>query len=59
MSQLLEELTDLHDRYVELVNLAVADDDLDRAERLAACYDTEAIQLVAAHETGDRELHLV
>ncbi len=50
MSRLIDDLNALHDRYVEAVNHAVAADDLDRADRLAAEYDEEAIAMVAAHE---------
>jgi hypothetical protein len=50
MSRLIDDLNTLHDGYVEAVNLAVADDDLGRADRLAAEYDEEAILLVATHE---------
>ena len=50
MSRLIDDLNTLHDRYVEAVNIAVADDDLDRAHRLAAEYDDEAITMVAVHE---------
>jgi hypothetical protein len=47
---LVEELNDLHASYVEAVNFAVAEDDLGRAEELAADYDNEAIQLIAVRE---------
>ena len=50
MSRLIDDLNALHDGYVEAVNLAVAADDLDRADRLAAEYDEEAIQMIAVHE---------
>jgi hypothetical protein len=50
MTRLIDDLNVLHDRYVEAVNLAVAEDDLDRAEALAAQYDDEAILMVAVHE---------
>jgi hypothetical protein len=50
MSRLIDDLTVLHDRYVEAVNSAVADNDLDRAETLAAQYDEEAVLMVALHE---------
>jgi hypothetical protein len=39
-------ITRLHDHYVEAVNLAVADDDLVRAERLAAEFDLEVLEVV-------------
>jgi len=50
MSRLIDDLNALHDGYVEAINLAVADDDLVRAERLAAEYDEEAILMIAVHE---------
>ena len=50
MSRLIDDLTVLHDRYVEAVNSAVADNDLGRANTLAAQYDEEAILMVALHE---------
>jgi hypothetical protein len=50
MSRLIDDLNVLHDRYVEAVNSAIADNDLDRADTLAAQYDDEAILMVALHE---------
>jgi hypothetical protein len=50
MSRLIDELNTLHDHYVEAINIAVHDDDLDRADRLAAEYDDEAITMIAVHE---------
>ena len=50
MSRLIDDLNALHDGFVEAVNLAVADDDLDRADRLATAYDEEAIVMIAVHE---------
>ena len=50
MSRLVEEIDAIHDRYREAVNLAVADDDLVRAEKMALAYDTEVTQLIAARE---------
>jgi hypothetical protein len=50
MTRLIDELNALHDGYVEAINLAVADDDLDRADRLAGEYDEEAITMIAVHE---------
>ncbi len=47
---LKEELTDLHDSYVEAVNIAVSHDDLDDVRRLAAEYDDAAISLIAERE---------
>ncbi|WP_151084666.1 hypothetical protein [Nocardioides cynanchi] len=50
MSRLIDELNTLHDGFVEAINIAVADDDFDRADRLAAEYDDEAIRLIAERE---------
>jgi hypothetical protein len=48
--RLIDELNDLHASYVHAINVAVADDDLTRAERLAEEYDHDAIQLIAERE---------
>jgi hypothetical protein len=53
MSGLTEELHDLHDGYVEAVNIAVAENDLKRADRLAAAYDDEAMRLMGEWEGID------
>ena len=58
MSRLIDDLDALHDRYVESVNIAVGDDDLDRAHRLATEYDEEAILMIALHEGSTDMLHL-
>ncbi len=50
MPRLIDDLNALHDRYVESVNSAVGENDLDRADRLAAEYDEEAILMIALHE---------
>jgi hypothetical protein len=50
MSRLIDDLDKLHDGFVQAINLAVADDDLGRADRLAAEYDEEAIAMIAAAE---------
>ncbi len=50
MSRLTDDLNALHDHYVESVNMAVGDNDLDRADRLASEYDEEAILMIAIHE---------
>lgn len=50
MARLIDHLNALHDGYVAAVNTAVADDDLDRAHRLAAEYDADAIRMIAEHE---------
>jgi hypothetical protein len=50
MTRLIDDLNTLHDRYVGAVNAAIAADDPDRADRLAAEYDAEAIQLIAERE---------
>jgi hypothetical protein len=41
-----ETLQQLHDHYVQAVNLAVADDDMEQVERLAAEFDIEALDVV-------------
>jgi hypothetical protein len=50
MSRLIDDLDKLHDGFVQAINIAVADDDLDRADRLASEYDEEAIAMIAAAE---------
>lgn len=50
MSRLIDDLNTLHDGFVEAINLAVADNDLARADRLAGEYDEEAIQMIAVRE---------
>ena len=50
MARLIDDLNTLHDRYVAAVNNAVAADDLERAHRLAAEYDQEAIEMIAERE---------
>jgi hypothetical protein len=50
MTRLIDDLNTLHDGFVEAINIAVGDDDLDRADRLAAEYDEEAIVMIAVHE---------
>jgi len=50
MSGLTADLSALHDRYVESVNLAVAADDLDLVESLGAEYDDEAIRMITDAE---------
>jgi hypothetical protein len=50
MTRLIDDLNVLHDGYVEAVNVAIGDDDLVRADRLAAEYDDEAIWMIAVHE---------
>ncbi|RLV49485.1 hypothetical protein D9V37_05970 [Nocardioides mangrovicus] len=47
---LVKELDRLHAGYVAAVNAAVADDDLARADQLAADYDVAAVRLMAEHE---------
>lgn len=48
--RLIDELDALHDSYVAAVNAAVGRDDLATAERLAAEYDDDAVQLLAERE---------
>jgi hypothetical protein len=50
MTRLVHEIDALHARYVEAINVAVAADDLPRADQLAAEYDAEAIALIAERE---------
>ena len=50
MARLIDDLNALHDGYVEAINVAIGDDDDDRAHRLAAEYDEEAIRMIAVHE---------
>jgi hypothetical protein len=50
MSRLIDDLNALHDGFVAAINQAVANNDLDGADRLAAEYDDEAIQLIAERE---------
>jgi len=50
MSRLIDDLNTLHDGFVEAINIAVADDDLDRADRMAAESDEEAIEMIAIRE---------
>jgi hypothetical protein len=50
MSRLTDDLNTLHDGFVEAINVAVAEDDLVRADRLAADYEKEAIMMIAVHE---------
>ena len=48
MTPLTDQLRELHDHYVEAVNLAVAEDDLTRVDQLTAEYDVEAVALMRA-----------
>jgi hypothetical protein len=56
---LVQELNDMHGEYVVAVNQAVADNDLNRVERLAADYDRDATFLVAEREGKTHLLPLV
>lgn len=56
MARLIDDLNVLHDGFVGAVNSAVAADDLDLADRLAAEYDEEAIMMIAVHEGRTHEL---
>ena len=47
-----DDLNALHDAYVAAVNRAVASDDPERADRLAAEYGDEAAQLVTGRSEG-------
>ena len=46
-----DELSALHDHYVEAVNMAVAEDDLVRVTWLSAEYEREALALMRAEMT--------
>ena len=46
MSTTSEAIAQLHDRYVEAVNIAVANDDMTRVERLAAEFDVQVLEVV-------------
>lgn len=48
--RLIDELNELHDRYLREIDLAVAGDDFAKAERLAQAYEDDAIQLMAERE---------
>ena len=50
MSRLIDDLNVLHASYVDAVNAAVAENDLARAEELAADYDRDAVRLIAERE---------
>jgi hypothetical protein len=58
MTRLIDDLDALHARFVESVNLAIEEDDLARADRLAAEYDDEAISMIARHEGRTDQLSL-
>ena len=46
MSSITDTLTNLHDHYIEAVNMAVADGDDARVARLAAEFDVKALEVV-------------
>ena len=50
MSRLIDDLNTLHASYVDAINAAVTENDLARAEELAAAYDTDAIAMIAERE---------
>jgi hypothetical protein len=50
MTRLVDEIDAVHARYVDAVNVAVAADDLNRAEDLATAYDAEVTALIATRE---------
>lgn len=58
-TRLIDELSTLHDDYVERINLAIAHGDLDRAQSLAVEFDHEALMLVATHEDRLEELETI
>ena len=43
------EIDALHDSYVEAVNVAIADDDLARAEELASRFDEDTLDVFVRH----------
>ncbi|MGZ4783958.1 MAG: hypothetical protein ACXVYL_18915 [Oryzihumus sp.] len=47
---LYQDVDALHDSFIAAINLALAENDLERAEELARAYDREAIQLLAERE---------
>ena len=56
MSRLIDDLNTLHASYVDAINAAVTENDLARAEELAAAYDTDAIAMIAEREGRTDEL---
>jgi len=50
MSRLIDDLNTLHASYVDAINAAVTENDLARAEELAAAYDNDAIVMIAERE---------
>ncbi|MFC4785501.1 hypothetical protein ACT8ZV_13560 [Nocardioides sp. MAHUQ-72] len=50
MTRLIDDLNTLHASYVDAINAAVAENDLTRAEELAAGYDSDAIRMIAERE---------
>ena len=46
MNTTTPELSELHDRYVVAINVAVADDNVALVDELAAGYDDEALDLI-------------
>ena len=56
MSRLIDDLNILHASYVDAINAAVTENDLARAEELAADYDTDAIAMIAEREGRTHEL---
>ena len=56
---LVQDLNDLHASFVSSINLAVDNNDLALADRLAAEYDTEAVKMIAEREGRTHMLPLV
>ena len=56
MSRLIDDLNTLHASYVDAINAAVTENDLARAEELAADYDTDAIAMIAEREGRTHQL---
>ena len=56
---LVQDLNDLHASFVNGINVAVENNDLELADRLAAEYDTEAVRMIAEREGRTHMLPLV
>ncbi|WP_341924602.1 hypothetical protein [Nocardioides psychrotolerans] len=57
--RLIDDLNTLHASYVSAINTAVADDDMATVNELAAAYDREATEMVAAREGKSHLLPLM
>ena len=52
MSTIAQALDELHQRYVEAINIAVAEDDMHTVERLAAEFEHASLEVVR-HQLAD------